>query len=1270
MRQHRTADPRISIVILLAALVTVGIVRAESPFAPPLTVPSRAFIADIVDIDADGILDLVGVNTFAQRASLLYGNGDGTFAPEVFLDLPVSPSHARAGDLDQDGQLDLVFSSWGGPEIAVLWGTGPGTFLPPEIVPVASGSQHRIALADLNGDDRLDIVVSNRVSTLDVLLNAGERTFEPVRSFPPGTNRPFGIAVADMNGDNIPDLVLGTAFADSLVAVLRGLGDGTFDAPRTENVGNAPVNAVPADVDGDGVLDIVAAGVFGLAGFPRGLALLRQTTTGDFRTQHLQTINDPWGVAVADLNGDGIPDLATAGFFFGVTAGVEVLWGSGTGTFVPAGIVGPGFGEVYANDLDGDGRADLLVSPWLFSNATSFVLLNKILTSGECTDLDGDGYGAPGNSACIGGAAPDCDDHDPTISPGAPEACDAVDNDCDGRVDEDFDVDADGVTTCQGDCDDRSAKVLPGAPEICNGLDDDCNGQVDDDIAATASCDDHFACTVDVCVQGECVHELDACQANADSRDLFAHPVALEVSTFRFVDAAVADLTGDGRLDLVEVADGVSFVPGLGVDGFGSSRTVATVESSGGLAVADLDGDGDTDLAVTDRLNSTVAIFLNQGDGRFVPGVNIPLDVRPGRIQAADIDADGRIDLAVELPMAWAWQVLRNVGEALFEPAMALPGRQMNLQEIEDFTRDGLPDVILAGAFAARFFINEGGFAFAPPVNLVTGGVSAIESGDLDGDHRRDLALVTGDAVLTFLGDGTGGFESLRSPVELDFVHAATLVDLNGDRRPDLLATRHEELVRSTGSGDGLFEEAVAVGSGGGHLWVARLDVDTKGCSEVAFTGFAGAGVLRADGRGGLVSPLRLEVDGNIEDLAVADMDGSGTDDIVVLFSDQVQLFLGEGEGTFRRMPPTPIAAGARRLFLSNVDGNEMFPDLLVLHGKPGANEVTVHLGSGADGFSRSSRLTTGRPLFTLAAGDVNADGLTDIIVANDDDNPNNGSVSTFLGQGDGRFLPALESDARVPIGFLVLGEYTGDDHVDVLTVRRLTGSPRNAHILRGSGHGRFDGWVEPFFDLGSGRFSDSFQRLAAVDINRDGMLDVVRAASDGVQVALGQATGGLAPQIEIPSVADEPERGLAAGTPTEGTLAVTDVNGDGHDDVLTLNRGGSLVVFPGRGDGSLEPPVGFLAGRPGSTREPLALATGDLNGDGRIDAVVAGRRRRSLVLLINGASGSQPSRLPEQARGRECPPGLAGLGGPPGRGVPDDVIRIPCRVAPPPCER
>jgi hypothetical protein len=101
----------------------------------------------------------------------------------------------------------------------------------------------------------------------------------------------------------------------------------------------------------------------------------------------------------------------------------------------------------------------------------------------ELFDVDQDGWfgGTVGCEATYGTDA-DCDDTEPNVNPGVVEVCDGIDDDCDGDVDEDFDLDGDGVTTCGGDCDDGDPNVRPGQSEVCgNGVDDDCDGGIDVD---------------------------------------------------------------------------------------------------------------------------------------------------------------------------------------------------------------------------------------------------------------------------------------------------------------------------------------------------------------------------------------------------------------------------------------------------------------------------------------------------------------------------------------------------------------------------------------------------------------------------------------------------------------------------------------------------------------------------------------------------------------------------------------------------------------------
>ena len=122
------------------------------------------------------------------------------------------------------------------------------------------------------------------------------------------------------------------------------------------------------------------------------------------------------------------------------------------------------------------------------------------LALGDCLDGDGDDFGDPGEPACSGGGATDCDDTASVVNPGASELCDGLDNDCDTKVDEGGlpDDDGDGYAAGCGDCDDTLASVFSAAPQICDGFNNNClhpswpalagTNEVDDDGDTFAEC--------------------------------------------------------------------------------------------------------------------------------------------------------------------------------------------------------------------------------------------------------------------------------------------------------------------------------------------------------------------------------------------------------------------------------------------------------------------------------------------------------------------------------------------------------------------------------------------------------------------------------------------------------------------------------------------------------------------------------------------------------------------------------------------------------------
>ena len=229
-----------------------------------------------------------------------------------------------------------------------------------------------VALADVNGDGKLDIVTANSASqTVSVLLNNGSGTFANQVTYTVGM-APLSVVIADLNGDEKPDLAVANSTGVDMfgtVSVLLGVGDGTFQNQVTYGVGQTPSWLTVGDVDGDGHLDLITAnsGVSGDAPFG-GVSVLRGKGDGTFTVGTVETPSRPYSVAVADFNKDGRLDLVSAELIISDTiysqvGGLILQLAKTDGTFSTAADVefDPGNAATFlaSVDLNGDGNPGL-----------------------------------------------------------------------------------------------------------------------------------------------------------------------------------------------------------------------------------------------------------------------------------------------------------------------------------------------------------------------------------------------------------------------------------------------------------------------------------------------------------------------------------------------------------------------------------------------------------------------------------------------------------------------------------------------------------------------------------------------------------------------------------------------------------------------------------------------------------------------------------------------------------------------------------------------
>lgn len=1181
------------------------------------------------DFNGDGIIDLAFTDsTDSPNLRVLFGNGDCTFQAPVGYTVAQSLQGLAAGDFNGDGIVDLAIADYTGTAT-----TGVGVMLGGAIIDLSVSMSHgggfemsqvgAVYMATVNnpgdvsssGSVALTIAIpsgftgtalsgSGWACTLGTLTCTRSDALAPGGSYPPITitvnlGPIVGInvtATATVSGGGDQNTSNNTATDTAFVRYLPGIGISASPNPAVQGQAitiTAPISSgatgTIAFYDGSTFLGTAAIvgpqTSFSILTLPAGTHYLHAIYRGDatfgpvrspattetvtaipgngFQPAITYTVSGAASPGVADFNHDGKLDVAVLS-----GSGLSILLGNGDGTFRAAssypiaGTSSPGC--LVIGDFNGDGNPDVAVCDY---NGI-FVLAGN-----------GDGsfqaavrvFAAPGfyNSPLLVG-----------------------DFNGDGKLDLAF-LYSGGPAVLIGNGDGTFQPVMTsgsGAGNWGSLLAVDLNGDGRLDLVALNTSYNGF---VGVFL--------------GNGNGTFQAPVSYGDPSIIYADSFVAgDFNGDGVPDIAVIYwTSVTVLVGNG-DGslrFGSKSNLGGVPGSF-ATTGDFNGDGKLDIAFAAYASGGFYIVIGNGDGTFQPGSELLSTSSPATVVCGDFNRDGRLDIAAVASNTvniFLTGQFNGLTISLTHTPRNIIGGTLGTYQIvvsnpEFIPTSGTVTVRMTLPTGLAATVINGGYGWSCTLSNLT----CTRTDSLAGSNSFPPISVTvattmvATTVNPQASVSNGAFvNTVTNPTNIVLPTTTTLSVLPSSStlgQPVTLTASMNSAVSGVVEffDAGNFIGSAAVVNSQAVLTTRMFAVGARAV-KAAYSGdpthgASASGIVpltvSAAQASGLGVAAGYPTGTGPQGVVAADLNGDGKTDLVTANSlaNTVSVLLGNGDGTFRVNVDYPAGSSPVAVTMGDFN-NDGKLDLAVANHVSTTNTVSVLLGNGDGTFQTPLMYNGGNSPTSIAAGDVNNDGNTDLLLGT------TYGAMLLLGNGDGTFSSG--SSFGYGSGPAAFGDFNGDGKTDL-----ALSSSGNLYVQLGNGDGTF---LYQNYWPGSGSYG-----LAVGDLNGDGKADVVRAdGSSLVYVCLGKGDGT---SLSCTSY---------AGGSTPQTVLIADVNGDGKLDVVTTSYGGTVNIMLGNGDGSLQAPVAYTAGL-----QPGGVVAGDFNGDGRTDLAATIQTNKVAVFL------------------------------------------------------